>query len=62
MNVMAPSIQKPPAKPEALGSQRLSNETRSRLPVAVALAILAVILALSAYAAIHSSGVVIDLP
>jgi hypothetical protein len=62
MNATISSIEKQAPAIEALGSHRPKDAERVRLRVVIAIAVLAVLSALSAYAVFHSSGVVIDLP
>ena len=62
MNSIAPSIPKPPSKPKSFGSNGSNNGNGARFPVVVALGILVLIIAVSAYAVFHYSSAIVELP
>jgi hypothetical protein len=62
MNATLPSIEKRPAKVEPVGSHSTNPDPRAGLRSAAGLVLLTVVIVLSAYGAVHSSGVVPDLP
>jgi hypothetical protein len=62
MNAATTSVQQQSATVKALGSRYPNEVERARLQVVLALGVLAVLIALSAYAAIHAGGITVELP
>ena len=62
MNVTTSPAQKPPSQLQPLGARIPTKPERSKLLLPIALALLVLIIIVSAYSMFHSTGITIDLP